>query len=183
MNIAMAHPTREELSECALGSAPERELVRRVRQHLEVERCSACSATTFDLLSGDTARVRRSPLMSRWLRPTRVGARAGTRVGAAADYQLVCAAGPFTLDVLVRDCEVQRELRYVGQVTHAGRIHEPVASLPLRLVGLPVPASDDTTTDEFGEFTFASARDGVYALRLGAAFDAPCVMVWEGWDA
>jgi hypothetical protein len=120
--------------------------------------------------------------MRHWTRPTLVGGERGTRVGAAADYQLVCSAGPFAVDVLVRDCEAERQLRYVGQITHAGRIHEPVPALPLQLIGLPSTRAGDTATDDFGEFALSSGREGIFGLRLGTDRLSPCVMVWEGWD-
>lgn len=183
MTTTLTHPTRSELARCAVGAEPDDSLLAQVRRHLEEDRCDECSAAVFDILSSSGRPMGKSPLTRRWVRPVRVGASGGTRVGAAADYQLVCTAGPFALDVLVRDCEAERELRFVGQVTHAGRIHEPVPELPLQLIGMPVASTDDTATDEFGEFALSSGRDGLYGLRLGPTMNAPCVMVWEGWDA
>ena len=116
-----------------------------------------------------------------WIIPRRIVHETGVRSGALADVQLVCGAGPFELDVLVRNLERRFRLEFQGQVTHAGRIHEPVTSLPLWLVEADATEPvDRTNTDEFGEFGFASSRDGRYGLRLGESGDAPCVLVWEG---
>ncbi len=179
----LTHPTHDDLVRCATTIDLSDPLLMRVRRHLEVDRCETCGTTVHGLLSRSVRAIHRSPLLRRWIRPLHARSRTGTRVGAAADYQLVCSVGPFALDVLVRDCETERELRFVGQVTHAGRIHEPVAELALHLIGIPAAPADDTATDQFGEFALSSARDGIYGLRLGAGLDAPCVMVWEGWEA
>ena len=68
----------------------------------------------------------------------------------------------------------------VGQVTHAGRVYEPVANLTLKLVEVkaPVPVMS-TSTDSFGEFDFMSLEEATYGIRLGASNDAPTVLVWD----
>ena len=123
------------------------------------------------------------PPVAEWIVPKVIVRTDSLRAGMLADVQLVCGAGPFELDVLVRNLERRVRLEFQGQVTHAGRIHEPVISLPLWLVEADEPKPvDRTNTDEFGEFGFASNRDGRFGLRLGETGDAPCVLVWEGGE-
>jgi hypothetical protein len=121
------------------------------------------------------------PPVSDWIVPKVIVRTDSLRAGMLADVQLVCGAGPFELDVLVRSLERRFRLEFQGQVTHAERIHEPVISLPLWLVEADATDPvDRSNTDEFGEFGFASSCDGRYGLRLGEGGDAPCVLVWEG---
>lgn len=117
-----------------------------------------------------------------WVRPRRIDRRPeGARSGGLADYKLVCEAGSYELDVLVREVEEPRGFELQGQVTHAGKIHEPVARLTVDLVQPPDAARVSASkTDDFGEFGFDRRSEGVYGLRLGEGDDAPCVLVWEG---
>lgn len=115
-----------------------------------------------------------------WIRPMRVVRRKGSRIGVVADFQLVCGAGPFELDVLVREMEAPSGIELAGQVTRAGSIHDPVDALQLSLIdadGLDVVRR--TSTDAFGEFDLESGRPGLFGLRLGEGEDSPCVFVWE----
>jgi hypothetical protein len=105
----------------------------------------------------------------------------GLRAGALADFQLICGAGPYELDLLVRDLEAEPTLEFAGQVTRGGWMNEPVPDLPMILV--EASRSDvvaEAETDGFGEFGLSSAREGHYGLLLGDGEDAPCVLVWEG---
>ena len=93
----------------------------------------------------------------------------------------LAGAGPFELDILIRDLEAQRRLEFAGQVTRGGRVFEPVSGLELDLVeAKKEQAVAGTTTDRFGEFDMQSERTSQYGLRLGKSEDAPCVLVWDG---
>ena len=120
-----------------------------------------------------------------WIVPQRVRpAQAAGRGEALVDFQLVCGAGPYELDVLLREQAKGGVLDIVGQVTLAESIYEPVARLRLDLVeaaGSETVAS--TETDNFGEFDLASERESMFGLRLGDASDAPCVLIWEGEES
>ncbi len=120
-----------------------------------------------------------------WIVPQRIRpTRAAGRGEALVDLQLVCGAGPYELDVLLREQAKGGVLDIVGQVTLAESIYEPVARLRLDLVearGSKTVAC--TETDTFGEFDLASEREGVFGLRLGDASDAPCVLIWEGEES
>ena len=113
-----------------------------------------------------------------WITPDR---ESHERSLALADLQLVCGAGPYELDILVREQLSAPTLRIVGQVTRGDRIYEPVADLPLVLVTANLSDTvADTRTDDFGEFDMETDRNAAYALRLGRDEDAPCVLIWEG---
>jgi len=115
-----------------------------------------------------------------WILPRKVIQRAGVRAGVVADFQLVCGAGPFELDVLVRELRLPHGIELAGQVTSAESIYDPVGSLPLSLVDADeMRIVSCTTTDPFGEFDLNSRRPGQFGLRLGEAPDAPVVLVWE----
>jgi len=117
-----------------------------------------------------------------WIVPQRIRpARGGVRSDALVDLQLVCGAGPYELDVLLREQAGRGVFDIVGQVTRADCIYEPVAQLSLQLVEAQgADAVACTETDTFGEFDFAADREAVVGLRLGDAADAPCVLIWEG---
>ena len=127
------------------------------------------------------------PLVQRlgWIVPRRIRpARATARCEALVDLQIVCGAGPYELDVLLREQANRGVFDIVGQVTRAESIYEPVRQLSLQLVearGSETVAL--TETDSFGEFDFASAGQGTFGLRLGDAADAPCVLIWEGEES
>jgi hypothetical protein len=118
-----------------------------------------------------------------WLSPRRVVRRRGGVGDAVAhDVQLLCDAGPYQLDLLVRVHPARDEFDLLGQVTLGGSIYRPVADLELTLVaadGHREPAG--TRTDEFGEFDLMSGDARlVYGLRVGDEAGAPCVRVWDG---
>lgn len=116
-----------------------------------------------------------------WIRPGEVKKKEGSRAGQLADIQLVCGAGPYELDVLVRELEGPRGVDFVGQITRAESIHEPVSDLALTLIAAHGDEEvGDTTTNEFGEFAFGRQPNTAYGLRVGTHADAPCVLVWEG---
>lgn len=116
-----------------------------------------------------------------WIRPGEAKMNGGARVGQLADTQLVCGAGPYELDVLVRELEGPCGVDFVGQITRAESIHEPVSDLELTLVAAQGDQEiGDTHTNEFGEFAFGRQPNTAYGLRVGAHPDAPCVLVWEG---
>ncbi|MDH3590841.1 MAG: hypothetical protein OER88_03125 [Planctomycetota bacterium] len=112
----------------------------------------------------------------RWIIPTHVERQDGARGAAGTEFQLICGAGPYELDLLVRGR--RQVLDLVGQVTRGDRIFEPVAELVLELIdcdGLPLETS--TETDTFGEFALESESAGPVGLRLGIGADAPCVLI------
>jgi hypothetical protein len=118
-----------------------------------------------------------------WIVPRRIVHETGVRSGALADVQLVCRAGPYELDILVREHADPVGLQIVGQVTLGGRIYEPAAHVHVELVEALAPVAA-TDTDDFGEFEIGSRnKDRVYGLKVGEADDAPCVLVWEGGPA
>ena len=117
-----------------------------------------------------------------WIVPQRIRtSRAAARGEALVDLQLICGAGPYELDVLLREQGNGGVLDIIGQVTRAESIYEPVSSLRLDLVeGRGSETVACTETDNFGEFDLAAEREGIFGLRLGDATDAPCILIWEG---
>ncbi len=107
--------------------------------------------------------------------------RSDLRCGARADVQLVCGAGRYEMDVLLRVSETSDELGVVGQVTRADSLHEPVPHLALVAYDCdslrPVAEAD---TDAFGGFDMKLDQGGRYALAMGASSAAPCILLWEG---
>ncbi len=139
------------------------------------ERCTPASACP----TAGTESVRSVP--EAWFLPRRIClASAGYRGLGGGDLQLMCRVGDFELDVVVRMRGTPAQLEIVGQVTHAGRVYEPVANLTLKLVQLKVfvPLMS-TSTDSFGEFDFMALEEATYGIRLGASNDAPTVLVWD----
>lgn len=118
-----------------------------------------------------------------WIRPERVVRTAGRRSGDLADTKLICGAGPFEVDVLVREFARAEGLEFHGQVTWAERVHEPVTGIPVALI---TPARNavlgDAATNEFGEFDLRSPPMAQVGLRIGDAPDAPCLLVWEAFS-
>jgi hypothetical protein len=123
----------------------------------------------------------RSAVPASWIRPKSVRRSEGHRGAATADLQIICGAGPYEIDVLVREHASPEGLDVTGQVTRAENLHEPIPSLPLTLVEAEQFRSvEEGRTDDYGEFAFGHHRKGVYGLRLGTDANAPCVLVWEG---
>lgn len=118
-----------------------------------------------------------------WMSPRRVVRRRGG-VGDAVteDVQLLCDAGPYELDLLVRVHPARGEFDLLGQVTLGGSIYKPVAHLELTLLeGTHRREAARTRTDDFGEFDLMSGDVAlVYGLRVGEGDQAPCVLVWDG---
>ena len=118
-----------------------------------------------------------------WIIPRRiVRRRGGLGDAATADVQLLCAAGNYEVDLLVRVHRAWGEFDLLGQVTLGGSIYRPVADLELTLV----EASNRreaarTQTDDFGEFDLMSGDARiVYGLRIGGGDEAPCLLIWDG---
>jgi hypothetical protein len=110
-----------------------------------------------------------------WIVPASVTPVKGIR-SSQPDLQVLCDAGPYELDILVRPF---KQLEFYGQVISAEHVFQPVEDLPVTLVWAEADI-ETTKTNAFGEFRFASARRGAYGLRLGQDPDAPCVLVWGG---
>jgi hypothetical protein len=146
------------------------------RDHLE----TGCEACAMRLLRFETALAGPQAGIPSWIRPQRVEFVGAQRAGMLADTKLVCGAGPYEVDVLVRQFGRPRGLEFLGQITLAEHLDQPVAGLPLSLVrARPAGVVTDTNTDDFGEFDLASDQSGSHGLRLGIEPDAPCVLVWE----
>lgn len=147
-----------------------------VREHL----ARGCERCVVFLESFKAIAFRLPDRRDEWIVPQRVVLGRGVRGAALADYQIVCGAGPYELDLLVREHESMPELEIVGQVTRSGQIYDPIPDLSLGLIEPSDPAPLVTTsTDVFGEFNLGWMRDGAYGLRLGEESDAPCVLVWQ----
>lgn len=114
-----------------------------------------------------------------WILPRRVVRESHRRAGALPDVQLLCGAGPYELDLIVR--ELPSELDIGGQVTRGDAVYDPVGELELALVEAEAEAVlSSTRTDDFGEFDFRAAGDRMYGLRVGAGPETPVVLIWEG---
>ena len=102
------------------------------------------------------------------------------RVGVLADTQILCGAGPYEVDILIREFPGSERVEIVGQVTHSDSLHEPVRGLKIAAVGLSDAMTlTEAVTDDFGEFVLAPPAGGCFGLRLGDSVDAPMVPVWE----
>jgi hypothetical protein len=114
--------------------------------------------------------------------PTPLPPPSDLRVGTMPDVQLVSNAGPYEVEVLVRVLS-PADIEIVGQVTWAGRVHEPVSDLELVLYDADALVPVGTArTNHFGEFTLGRLRALRYYVSLGATKDAPCLLIWEGED-
>ena len=132
---------------------------------------------------GHDPALRRRPLL-RWVMPRRVTPVGGMRGIGMAESMLNCTAGPYELNVQVRDYEHESEVQVVGRVTQAGHLHQPVHDL---LVGLVEPGCStvyvNAITDRFGEFHLSWRRAKALGLQVGYGAEAPCVLVWSDPDA
>lgn len=120
-------------------------------------------------------------LPAKWVVPNRVARVEGVRSAGLPDFKMICTAGPYEVDVLVRPGQ---KLELYGQVTRADDVYSPVSKVVMTLVdrdGWPV--SRDVRTDDYGEFDLSTKRDGVFGVRIGEEPDAPCVLVWKGREA
>ena len=114
-------------------------------------------------------------------RPRPAPHRADLRSGTIADVQLVCGAGPYEIDVLLRVSDTSPDLDVVGQITRADSVHEPVPDLTL--VAFECDALRPVAkacTDSFGGFELKLDQSGRYALAMGESTKAPCILLWEG---
>lgn len=127
----------------------------------------------------------RAGFSTKWLRPRLYGASGTRRVGALTDLRLCCRAGPYDLDVLVRDMERPRGVEIVGQLTRADDLHVPASGVVLCLVSVDETRDSGDTSSEvvhtsaFGEFSFARRSAEVLGIRLGSEPNAPTVLVWD----
>jgi len=158
--------------------------VQAVDRHLQ-RGCAVCvleARRLEEILREEPGEARILPVRPDWILPRRVAVAAtGVRGMALADQQLFFEAGPFEVDIYVRECPGPPELELVGRITCAGDRDEPVAGLGLHLLDAASGAAVvDTATDEFGEFDLFAAKDGTFGLRLGETDAAPCVLVWQG---
>lgn len=179
---AQHHPHRGVLLACAARAGNAVADIVAARRHVDDDRCESCAEIVFRMLNSRRGLARACAYSAHWVRPVHVFGAAGRRTALSSDVRVVCAAGPYGLSVLVRDCPDDRMVSFVGQVTRADREREPVTGLPVRLVGLPHPAAEPAVTDEFGEFALSAGRWGTFGLRLGDGADAPCAAVWEAWE-
>lgn len=126
-------------------------------------------ARTLVDFASDLHRAHRAPL------------RADLRCGAVSDIQLVCGAGRYEVDVLMRVSDTSDDLLVTGQITRADSVHEPVPDLPL--VAFECDALRPVArarTDVFGAFDMKLDQGGRYALAMGESTKAPCIVLWEG---
>jgi hypothetical protein len=129
---------------------------------------------------GDVPRALLAPHLDECIRPTCVRPASDLRAGSLPDVQLVGGAGPYEVDVLVRVLP-EDQVEIVGQVTGAGRLHEPVCALTVGLFDAgALECVGRATTDPFGEFVLQRVRSARYVLAFGSGSDAPCMAVWEG---
>ena len=111
-----------------------------------------------------------------WLLPKRVTWKS-QRGAQSAEVQIVCGAGDYELDVIVRPHE---GLEILGQVTFADLVYEPATDLDIDLVRAGVEATEvRARTNDLGEFDMHSECEATYGLRVGGP-DAPCILIWEG---
>jgi hypothetical protein len=187
MITTLNHPTPADLIWYATTDDPSDARVRSVRDHLEsgCEICVSAVRRFKEISIRHPFHQRISVLQPGWIVPMRIAVPNDRARGAAgADLHLICGAGPYELDILMRERERAAQLEMAGQVTWGGSIYEPVSGLDLELVEARVDQSVTATqTDEFGEFDLLSPSQGVYGVRLGEAEDAPCVLVWDGEHA
>ncbi len=107
--------------------------------------------------------------------------RGDLRCGAIADIQLVCGAGPYEVDVLMRVSDTNDDLHVVGQITRADSVHEPVPDLALVAFECEeLKPIAKASTDCFGGFDMQLKQGGRYALAMGESTKAPCILLWEG---
>jgi hypothetical protein len=178
------HPTAAQLASYVVRSDDADESVRAVRRHIEGG-CEFCIVAVNRLLElvqrlGDEE-LKPARRGANWIVPRRTPVATASATPHRANVRIACVAGPYSLDLLLRECKAPAELRLVGQVTRAGRVYEPVPDLPIELVF----AADSGVcaigrTDAFGEFDFACPVARTYGLALGAGPSRPCVLLWDG---
>ncbi|MHC4550101.1 MAG: hypothetical protein ACYTEZ_15115 [Planctomycetota bacterium] len=178
------HPTAAQLASYVVESEAPDESGGAVRRHLEGG-CEFCIVAVRRLMelahehAGEELRPARRPS---WIVPRHLPAPpAAAGTSHLASVRIVCAAGRYELDLLLREYEAPATLRLVGQITRAGRVYEPVRDLPLVLVDAATACPGaETRTDRFGEFDLACRVDATWVLRLGPEGTTPNVLVWDG---
>lgn len=185
--IASIHPSTADLIWYAVTADKSDKRVAAVREHLHsgCDRCVLVVQRFRETSTEQPFHEDMSVLEPGWIVPRRiVVVQDAQRAGAAPDVHLIVGAGPYELDILMRERKRSAELEMAGQVTRAGRIYEPVVNLSLELVeSRAARIVTDTQTDKFGEFDLVSSTDGCFGVRLGKDENAPCVLVWEGSQA
>lgn len=115
-----------------------------------------------------------------WLEPRICLTTGHRRMGALVDLRLACRAGPYDVDVLVRDMERPRGVEIIGQLTLANDLHVPACDIDVALISSdPASPLDRVRTSAFGEFIFPRRGADLLGLRLGHEADAPVVLVWD----
>jgi hypothetical protein len=174
---ALHHISSDELMAYAWSEDRTRPEFRHIADHLGAG-CKHCEAW-LSLHGPVVSTPPRFP--AAWIKPKRFRVAGNVRAGALADVSLLCNAGPYELDVLIRELPSPPSLAIAGQVTQAERIHEPVPALDLALLD---PSSSGvvlaTTTNEFGEFDFPTLGEEPYGLRCGEDPTSPVILLWEG---
>jgi hypothetical protein len=182
--ITERHPTAAQLASYVVRSEDADDSVCAVRRHLE-SGCEFCIVAVNRLLELvqrlEDEELKPAKRGANWIVPRRTPVATATATPHHANVRIACVAGPYAIDLLLRECDAPAELRLVGQVTRADRVYEPVADLPLELVF----ATDSGTcatgrTDAFGEFDFVCPVNRTYGLALGTGPDRPCVLLWDG---
>ena len=114
----------------------------------------------------------------RWIVARPIDFQLGHRGSARAEIQFLCDAGPYEIELVVR--ETATRLEVTGQVRSPQGGKEPVAGLPVALIEVArATVASTVRTDEFGEFELASRHKCSLGLRLGRGNDSPYVLVWE----
>ena len=128
----------------------------------------------------DEATLSQDISQDNWVQPRRISRVTALRFGIVSDIQLVGNAGPYLIDMLVRDIDEPDRVGVSGMVISKGDESEPAADLNLQVVnGLGDPIMSSMTTNEFGEFRMLVPRRDTTGLRLGRNVDAPCLLLWE----
>lgn len=177
MTAAHDHISTDELMAFAWSGDPARPEYRHVADHLRAG-CKHCEAW---LALHGPAVSELPPSPETWIQPQRLRATGNVRAGDLADVSLICSAGPYELDVLIRELQTPPSLAIAGQVTQAERIHEPVPALELALLEASTSGVVmATTTNEFGEFDFPTLGEEQYGLRCGEDPASPVILLWDG---
>ena len=184
ITITERHPTAAELASYVVHSEDADDNVRAVRRHLE-SGCEFCIVAVDRLLELvqrlEDEELKPAKRAANWIVPRRTPVATATATPHRANLRIACVAGPYTIDLLLRECNAPAEMRLVGQVTRADRVHEPVADLPLELVFSTNSGTCATgRTDAFGEFDFVFPVNRTYGLALGTGTNRPCVLLWDG---
>ena len=177
MNTTRDHISQYELLAYAQSGYPAQPAFRHIARHLG-HGCPDCEARLAEL---DPIHGGRPAAPEGWVQARRYRVTGNVRAGALADVSLLCCAGAYELDVVVRELTAPPSLAVSGCVSLADRIQEPVSGLDLSLVepeSRGVVAT--TTTDEDGEFEFPVIEECHVGLRCGLESTSPIVLLWDG---